>query len=369
MRLTQLDGVRAIAIGAVMIEHFGGRGLNSLIPVGAGSAGVALFFVLSGFLITSILLNDFDHSTESRGRIWYNFYMRRALRLIPAYYAWLLVLVLMDVQPIADSWPWHAAYLTNVWIALGNPENVFWSLAVEEQFYLFWPFVIVFVPRRVLPHAIILTTIGGSLLFKFAAARAGIDSNTIQTLLLSNMTELGIGALFATVCYRGGKPYQFDWYTPAVHRVFSGAALGSVAIAVGAWMLWGTGGAYRYYLNDFVCAIAFIWLIVNASIGFGGLFGWFLEHPAVQYVGRISYGLYLTHNFMPDILERWVVLPKWQAGPIVLAMTFGVCTLSWYLLEQPVLRLKSRFEARKPRETREEPAGNGTTETAPATAR
>ncbi|MDG2531886.1 acyltransferase family protein [Caulobacter endophyticus] len=348
MRISQLDAVRALAIGAVIVEHYGGRELNRLFPMGAGSVGVGLFFCLSGFLITSSLLTEFSDKSLDRRQVWLSFYVRRLLRLAPAYYGWILVLVLLGIEPVASSWPWHAAYLSNVWHSLGNPMLDFWSLAVEEQFYVLWPFVIAFTPRRVLPLAIIATTIVGSLAFKAAAAAAGISSDAIQTLLFSNMTELGFGGLLAVSCLRRGKAFDFSWYVGSTRRWFNVVALIALLNATVAWYLVHTKGAYRYYFNDMTCAVVFVWIIINASIGFRGVIGRIFDNPVVQYIGRISYGLYLTHNFVPDIIVKYFgEQPKIVLGPASLALSLIICALSWKFYEQPFLKLKDRFRPRR----------------------
>ena len=131
MRMKQLDTLRAFAIALVMVEHFGGKALNEHFPIGAGSVGVGLFFTLSGFLITGILLQNFDHA-QNKARAWRDFYARRLLRLVPPYYAVIAGLLLLGIAPVTQSWPWDLAYLTNVNIARGGPETVFWSLATSQ---------------------------------------------------------------------------------------------------------------------------------------------------------------------------------------------------------------------------------------------
>lgn len=349
MRISQLDTVRALAIGAVIVEHYGGRQLNHWFPMGAGSLGVGLFFCLSGFLITTSLLTEFGDRTLGRGRVWADFYMRRLLRLAPAYYGWLLILVVLGIEPVASSWPWHAAYLSNVWQSLGNPMLDFWSLAVEEQFYVLWPFVIAFTPRRWLGLTVLLSTIVGSLVFKAGAATMGISSDTIQTLLFSNMTELGTGALLALACTRGGRTFDFSWYQGSTRRWLNIMAFVALINASLAWYIVSTKGAYRYYFNDMTCSVLFLWVIINASVGFKGLLGVFFDNKALQYVGRISYGLYLTHNFVPDILVKYFgEMPRIVLGPASITVSLVICALSWRFYEQPILRLKDRFRPRRP---------------------
>lgn len=343
MRLPQLDAIRAIAIGLVIIEHYGGRSLNLHLPLGMGSLGVGLFFCLSGFLITSILMAEYATGLPKK-EIWTNFYVRRFLRLMPPYYAWIAILVLLGIEPVASSWLWHVAYLSNVWNALGNPLLDFWSLAVEEQFYLIWPFVLALTPRRYLLPTIFLGTVGLSTLFKAGMAQAGFTGDTIQTLLLTNLCELGTGSMLAVTCFRKGKPYDLSWYTPRCHRMFTILAALALAEAVSGWYLWGTKGPFRYYINDALCAVPMAWLVLAATRGIKGLPGKFFDNRAVQYVGQISYSIYLTHNFIPDIVKAELGdLPRWQLGLISISLTLIITSLSWFYFEKPILKLKRYF--------------------------
>jgi peptidoglycan/LPS O-acetylase OafA/YrhL len=340
MRLRQLDSVRAAAIALVMVQHYGGAALNAHIPIGAGPLGVGCFFTLSGFLITGILMEGFD-AGPSLGVAWRNFYGRRLMRLVPAYYAVILLLVLSGIAPIARSWPWHAAYLTNVWEAFGNSSNVFWSLSVEEQFYLLWPAVIAFVPRRwLLPASGGL--IAATLAFKLVIVVGGYSTKASDHLLLNNLTLLALGCMLAVVSYRG-RPNDFSWHRGRVVPLLTVLAWTSLAVAVATWMVFAKASLVRYFTVDLLCGVFYAWLVLRAAIGFGGPIGWLLDIGAVQYVGRISYGLYLVHDWMPRIVEKLAgPMPKFVAAPIVLTATFAICILSWHFYEQPILRLRRR---------------------------
>jgi peptidoglycan/LPS O-acetylase OafA/YrhL len=344
MRLKQLDTVRAFAIGLVMVEHFGGRALNQHIPIGAGSVGVGLFFTLSGFLITGILLQSFDAGVENKRAVWLDFYARRLLRLVPPYFAVIAALVAMGIAPVATSWPWDISYLTNVYIARGGASTVFWSLSVEEQFYLLWPLVIAFAPRRWLIAAIL--AMGGlSLLFKLGIALGGYDTSSVTRLLFANLVLLGAGCLLAVISYRDGRANCFTWYQGCARRNFTLAAWTCLGAAILSWAIFPKeGGMVRYYTNDLLVGTFYAWAILNAAIGFTGTVGKIFDNAGLQYIGRISYGLYLVHNWMPDIVTKYLgPMPKYQAGPIVLAATFAICALSWRYFERPILGLKRFF--------------------------
>jgi peptidoglycan/LPS O-acetylase OafA/YrhL len=234
-------------------------------------------------------------------------------------------------------------YLTNVNIARGAPETVFWSLAVEEQFYLIWPFVIAFTPRRWLV-AVILGLAALSLLFKLGVVLGGYNTREVTRLLPGNLILLGAGCLLAVVSYRQGRANSFDWHTPTVRRGFDIAAWLCLALAVLSWMLFPKDGMIRYYTNDLLCGTFYAWLVLRAALGIEGILRPVFDSGGLQYIGRISYGLYLVHNWMPDIVTRFFgPMPKAQAAPLVLALTFAVCTLSWHFFEKPVLSLKRFF--------------------------
>jgi len=344
MRMKQLDTIRAIAIMLVLIEHFAGAGINRWIPIGAGSVGVGLFFTLSGFLITGILLQSFDAGRESPRAVWLDFYARRLLRLVPPYFAVIAVLVMLKIAPVDTSWPWDIAYLSNVHIALGGASTVFWSLSVEEQFYLLWPLVIALAPRRWLIPAI-LAMMATDVAFKGSVLLAGLDPRATGRLLFANLVLLGAGCLLAVVSYRGGRANCFTWYRGAARHWFTAMAWMGLFGAVASWLLFPkSGGMVRYFSNDFLVGTFYAWLILQAAIGIKGAAGRVFDNPVLQYVGRISYGLYLVHNWMPDIVGKYLgPMPKYAAAPLVLGGTFAICTLSWHFFERPILGLKTRF--------------------------
>jgi len=349
MRMYQLDTLRALAVGLVMVEHYGGRTINNYVPIGAGTVGVGCFFTLSGFLITSILLKSFD-SAEKRSLAFGTFYLRRFLRLMPAFYAVILALVLLGIEPVASSWPWHASYLTNIWVMFGNPSNVFWSLAVEEQFYLLWPLAIMVTPRRWLAP-LTIGLIALSFVFKIAVYRSGISLTEARGLLPNNFDLLALGCLLAMACYRDGRPNTFDWYTGRVATVFTIVAWTCLALAIASWSAYGSASILRFFTNNLLCGVFFAWLVLNAAIGFNGWLGKLFNLKPLQYVGQISYGIYLVHNWMPKVVEKYAgnSLSRVELGLIVVTATFAVCILSWHFFEKPILGLRRYITDPAPR--------------------
>src|SRR5689334_6993090 len=165
--MPQLDALRALAVLAVMVHHF--LPVDRFIPpdyITLGFLAVRLFFVLSGFLITGILLS---YRSDTRDNALRRFYLRRVLRIFPIYYLTLFIALALQVRAIQLGAFWHLTYLSN-YVAPFHPEwmgpaSHFWTLAVEEQFYFVWPFIVLFVPRKYLAGTII-GTIALALLFR-----------------------------------------------------------------------------------------------------------------------------------------------------------------------------------------------------------
>jgi peptidoglycan/LPS O-acetylase OafA/YrhL len=332
----------------VLFEHW--SGLRKWFPIGAGTLGVGLFFTLSGFLITGILLEDLDRRA-SPGPVLRGFYIRRIFRLAPAYYAVLMALAVLGIGGIAASWPWHAAYLSNFYMAAGGTENVFWTLSVEEQFYLVWPLVLVVTPRRWL-LTVAASTLPLALAFKLASLAFGYWPSFY--LLPWQADLLGFGGLLAILSFHQGRRNSFHWFTGKRIVAFSTLAFLCLAVAILDWAVHGAGITRLLFMNP-LCAVFFGWLILMTAAGrWPGWLAPLFDSAVLQYVGRISYGIYLVHNWLPAIVEKFAgPLPKYLAAPIVVVLTFAICALSWRFFEQPLIRLGRRIsdavEARRAR--------------------
>ena len=319
----QLDSIRAIAVMLVMISHFI-PGSSAIAPL--GGIGVRLFFVLSGFLITRILLDYRDRPIESALK---TFYFRRFLRIFPLFYFALLVSYAMDFGAVRSTIGWHVTYLTNFLIySRGEfPAAVthFWSLAVEEQFYLVWPLLVLTLPLRALPWVIACMIPISPLTMTIA------DDPMASVLPISNLDALGFGALLAV---------------PAAQRYVTAAGLwiGAPVFAVTIVMRWfSVGDVTRDVPLGFAMPLASAWLVWRAAEGFGGIAKKIFEWRPALYVGRISYGVYVYHALMPYFLKR--LFPIWTYGEgqqfvILVSTTIVVASISYRLLEQPFLALK-----------------------------
>ncbi|HEY3826956.1 MAG TPA: acyltransferase [Bryobacteraceae bacterium] len=210
-RVPELDGVRGIAILFVLIAHFGAPlapwgPLRELL--GAGRYGVDLFFVLSGYLITGILL-------ETRGQANYfkRFYLRRVFRIFPIYYLY-LGLYFAVVGRTRISPLWYMAYVSNWRDARLQPSLLlhFWSLAIEEQFYLVWPLIVLLVPRPALKYAS-MAMAAASPIAIWIAAPYGLPVSVINRGTVFHLTPIALGCLLAALKAKppNWKPFRMRW--------------------------------------------------------------------------------------------------------------------------------------------------------------
>jgi peptidoglycan/LPS O-acetylase OafA/YrhL len=379
--LPQLDGLRAIAVIGVLISHFFPSTdylywLSSTLPW--GFLGVRLFFVISGFLISGILLERRDAillGKQTCANALASFYARRILRILPIFYLTLLVAYVCDVGNIREIIKWHLFYLSNFEPAMivdfknpspRDPTSAhFWSLAVEEQFYLLWPAILLNLDQVRAKHfilAMICVAVGwraGWLLF--------VPSLPSMS-LLSCLDSLGMGALLA-IWIHGGQAH-FD-RTTKVTLAAGMLLLAACCVASAFGILFRP----RAVLMDLGASIVFAALVYRATQGRKDLLGKTLQWGPLLYIGKISYGIYIYHAFMSPLLV-WIwsqadlpaVSPNSVIIPLTLcAMTIIVASFSWYLIEQPINRLK-RFIPRGPSPELPPRDANGSVSTASAPA-
>lgn len=349
--MKQLDSLRAFAVFAVMISHFVPKKYAFATKIPWGTIGVQLFFVLSGFLITGILLVCRENSHTLGGSFlgMRQFYIRRFVRIFPLYYFVLCVAFVLNIANIRETIIWYAFYLSNVMFSIhrhwAGSLSHFWSLAVEEQFYLFWPFVILFSPRRILPYAAIVTVLVAPL-SRWILFNQG-NEVAVGILMPSNLDTLGLGALLALM----GKGY---FKCPLVNHRFIvgiGAVGGIVALGLQISLIEGRAGPIgEIFLTSFL-GLFFFWLIYQASHGFGGIVGSMLGADSVAYLGKISYGIYVYHNFVPSFVQNHVDplinLPSPYRGMLEVFLSVGItlliASLSWHILEKPLNDLRRYF--------------------------
>jgi peptidoglycan/LPS O-acetylase OafA/YrhL len=357
-----LDGVRFFAVAIVFLFHaYEFTPSVAHVPfVQFGWLGVPIFFVLSGFLIGGILLDlrdRLDRRELSRGTALRLFYLRRFIRLFPAYYLVLIVLVVvrsLGVEPgqPEKSFPlvWHFLYLTNVkqFIegAWGGAESHFWSLSVEEHFYVLAPLMMLTVSRKRL--ALLSIIIGGlSLAAVYILPFCG-TARWYWILSPWHFAPLCMG-IAAAIAEREGAILGLS--RNGLKRV--GAVGGALVVFL---VVNRTTGlpfkalATDYPFHDLVTtatAMATAALVVSLWRGELGIVNRALSVKPVAYLGKISYGLYLFHPYclrwLPECFgARWTL----PGGLSAFVLTVATAILSWHVLEAPLNRLKPEYPLR-----------------------
>jgi peptidoglycan/LPS O-acetylase OafA/YrhL len=361
--MPELDTIRGIAVLAVVFFHefffiYRLNGLSGLPKVlvaatAPGWVGVNLFFVLSGFLITGILLD-----TKKRPDYFRRFYTRRALRILPLYYAVLILLALLSWTGLVDrrvGWGFLTLsffYLSNVTQLFGIPMQygVLWSLAVEEHFYLLWPTLVRRVSRRgVILAATAICIVCAALRMLYAAR--GYSMGSGYTWLVAD--GLAMGAILAGIARSPERARARVGYAGAV-AFSSSVAMFAVGAPFGIFLASRfLGLALRDTALDLFC------VGIVASVLMIGTSPWkaLVNRPTLQFFGKISYGVYLIHMLIFEVTDHILArlapgLPpgKGHFGSMVVrffagfVLTIGVASLSRWYFEEPFLRLKGRFE-------------------------
>ena len=346
--MPQLDAIRAFAVAAVLLGHY-----TPIWHYGDfGVMGVQCFFVLSGFLITGILLDGREYvltGNQTRLFTMRQFYIRRFLRIFPVYYATLLACVLAGIPDARSALGWHMAYLTNVHLVLHQVSthlNHFWSLSVEEQFYLIWPLLILFTPRRLL-LPMMLATIALSPAFKILARALEWNTYARNHLLFSNLDSLGIGALLAYGRHFGGA---WERMNRAIARIGLWFGLPFWILVLAAHVVPSLRRSGLPMYSHLVFAFLFAWIVETTAHGVGGWPGKVLSWKPLLSIGRVSYGIYLFHGPVIDgvpMLSAWAGIPCPEStgarAVLFTAVTLALAYASWHAMEFPINKLKLRF--------------------------
>jgi peptidoglycan/LPS O-acetylase OafA/YrhL len=316
--------------------------------VDTGAIGVTGFFVLSGYLITGNLRRS--KPGNSFWQVAKPFYLRRALRILPAYYAAVAVAWALNLSYVRSAWPWFMLHSTNILFfreqAWGEGVGHFWSLAVEEQFYLVWPLLVLLVPTRFLGRLLVALVIAGPLIRWALLVYTGTFFSS--ALPFASLDLFAMGALLGWL--------QGQIRPSAGALLSAGLALLASYVGLEAW-----GGVVQATLGP--SALALLASVVLTGLlypGEGLVWRVWRWRPFV-FLGKISYGMYLYHLFFPVLTyrvlfrlaarapsaaARQAVLDSQQA-PATLVIMFVVLVVaaacSWYLLEQPFRRWQRLF--------------------------
>ena len=348
-----LDSLRAIAVILVIISHWfaSDHFLNRY--TSNGTLGVTLFFVLSGFLISGILMNyktEIDLEVITIKQTLKIFYIRRAIRIFPIYYVLIGVLLLFQFSLMKDGFWWHFFYLSNVyfWLqgAFHGSLSHFWSLAVEEQFYLIWPMMILLVSWKRIP-LILFFGILSALLYRINFVNE--QNEMARFLLPGSLDSFCIGAIFA-LAKKGIYPKLSAVLLNCKIQWIAGTGCFALSqLCVAAPISAGLKSALYIFLIS--CAFGFLIFALCSEEKLKSKIS-FLQNPILMYIGKISYGLYLYHNFIPfpyDLNLSWIPigLTYYVAQLFRFSLLMLVATASWFFIEKPFLLLKDYYT--KPR--------------------
>lgn len=323
----QLDGLRAVAVLVVLHSHFWTDWIT-------GHYGVRLFFVLSGFLITHGLL-ELRGSGEN-GRNLLSFYGRRVLRIWPLYYLLLGVTTLADYHDMRDYAAWHAVFASNfLFFDLGrwvpNFAAPWWSLAVEEQFYLVWPLLMLWTRERILAGIVmVVIAIGAVWQVWIYTVDIGFGSSLLTP---ASFDALGAGALLALAGSTRSR----------MIRLLPRAGMAAAVICIVTW--WAIGDCWQIEVLSVVAMVA---AVHCANEGIGGWPGRILESPLMLWIGKVSFGIYLLHVLLMGASIRLSRMLGFEDYSVVTFIggtvaSAALASLSWYILERRALGMKRYF--------------------------
>jgi peptidoglycan/LPS O-acetylase OafA/YrhL len=353
--LPQLDGLRGLAILAVIAYH----AESSMLVLGwhwftgFGWSGVDLFFVLSGFLITRILFGELQLPGITPRDYYLRFYARRALRIWPLYYAFLLVVIVfgsgffpeLEALHSTHPWPYYVLYLQNLVFMGLFPLQFTWSLAVEEQFYLVWPAVV----RMLNVRRVAVLAMSGLVVAPLArawAVSADINYDAIAVFPLTRLDGLLWGALIACAV-------QHSRFTsPVLTRLGVIAVLGGIVL--GALPVHQTVIRFSAFSMAYAGILAMA-LSLPPTTGVLRPLNW----SFLRYTGKVSYCMYIAHLAVMRIVENiWTRqsggapidswLPAIALFAAQLAGIYLVAAISWRYFESPILTLKRHFPYARP---------------------
>ena len=347
MYFKQIDALRFFSVFLVLISHwlFTVPYIEKLRP---GAIGVELFFVISGFLISLQLFKyklNVDSKTATLKETFKNFYARRFLRIVPLYYFVLIIATAINKGEMLDAIWWNLSYCTNFyfnktqqWPAIFSQ---LWSLSVEEHFYIFWPFIVLISPLK---HILkwIIGIIMLALVFRVWQFNYSYDFILLYIHSISCLDLFMMGAILAYM-YNFKKNSFIKLFNCEYLKRFSTVLffiLVSIYVFKPQWELFNWA-----ILRTFFCL--FYFLIVGFFVsGFKGNVGLFLENKLLIRLGKLSYCIYLIHNFVPGILLpiKTIGLPIVVEFLIYFIVTVMLSEILYRIIEKPARELNKYFE-------------------------
>ncbi len=339
-RFGSLDGLRTVSVIAVIWHHCNPHVYGRILS--AGYTGVYLFFAISGFLITTLLLREKAQHGEISLR---NFYIRRALRIFPLYYVvvllYLLLILVMDRHSeggaaYLHNLPYFLSYTSNWFIEVGSPKRIVfyhaWSLATEEQFYFLWPWVVRFSRSLLTPVVCMLVLLFADQIGEQAVLRGFLTTDLLWVRMLTSIAApICMGCLYACLLHR---PQGFRF----AYRVL-GHRLSVPLVTVLLLLLLQNPGPPHLLIN-----LTMATLVTAVCIREDHLLRPLLGNSVAQYIGMISYGIYLLHALPMSVAER-VLKISHPVVEFVLVLPLSIigAALSYRLFESPFLKRKAAF--------------------------
>lgn len=351
---SQLDGIRCFAIISVLIGHWiAWETDNVFVRNAPWGLGVILFFVLSGYLIGNILFETRENIENNKTSFLKSiriFYIRRVLRIFPIYYILIFFLYYIDYLNTREIFPWLSSFTTNFYEIIYAKNigdyNHFWSLAVEEQFYLFWPFLILLCPKNKIVK-LLITLIIISIFSRILSVYFGGENWYIGAYFTPNFFfPLALGSLLAYI-----KRYKVKLFNK----------LNNPKLIFSSILLYGLMHYFLHYkfhlftysaiFDQNLFSIVCFFVIARASNnGFKNIFKFILEHDIIVFTGKISYGLYIYHLFIIGFFWNYIC-PTFNisitnihvAWFCYFILVYLLAIASFYTIEKPINSLKKYF--------------------------
>jgi peptidoglycan/LPS O-acetylase OafA/YrhL len=336
----ELDGLRFFAVFFVIISHWFPKS-HFLNFTPNGSIGVTIFFVLSGFLISSILFRykeKIQRGDSTIGETLKVFFIRRSLRIFPIYYLLIFFLFIYGYPAITENILYFVSYTSNI---LMFKEQTFfgtvshlWTLSVEEQYYLIWPFILFLLQQKRVKVVILI-------LILFSVSTQFIMNQSFEYynfLTFNAFDAFGLGSLLA----------YYKLYQEESLNSLQNILMGIVAVM----SIFFISKLEFFTTQTFVSCLTVIFLIFIMSAKYkNAFFNKLLRNSVLMYIGKISYGIYLFHTFIPGLMDNFYpeILKSLPASTYIIfiinfIVLIFICTISWFLFESPLNNLKKRFE-------------------------
>ena len=346
-----LDGIRGIAILLVMLFHVG----NPIFK--GGFIGVDVFFVLSGFLITSLLLNEYDKNFNINLKY---FYARRILRLAPALLVLLITITLISIFILEYNQTKDNLYSVLItlfysanWVRAFNLYdlgylNHTWSLSIEEQFYIIWPFLLITLLRIIKSRKHVLNIViflsVASWILRIILQFKGYDADRLYNGLDTRADALLTGCVLSLILSSNLIDFRREKVSSCIKYLGMSAIISYILILLN--ISW-SSKLYFYFLA-FLIQILTAFLILHILLPGDNYLKKVLTNKPLVWIGSISYGLYLWHDPVYEMI-RMQGYSLWTIALLGITITFAIASLSFYFIEKPILKLKSKFTTTLPK--------------------